>query len=121
GEPQDGEPQDGEPQDGEPQDGESQDGRESSDASTPPEPTDGTRPEADAGEDTGMSGSMEDLRADGADGAQEDVDDASPSGQTPRGIEGEMTEEEATRTVDSVEEGRPRVVARPDAAGDKDW
>jgi hypothetical protein len=49
------------------------------------------------------------------------MDDPQATGPTTSGIEGEMTADEAARTVDSVEEGRPRVVARPGAAGDKDW
>ena len=68
----------------------------------------------------GKVGDMDDLKVDGADGDQQS-DAADAARRASRGVDGEMTEEEAARTVDSVEEGRPRVVARPGAAGDKDW
>ena len=132
-EPQDGEPQQGEEQGDSSQDGASQEGQEQdgqqeespSDPSqsgqprdAPPEPTDGTRPEAAEEGDTGFEGSMDDLQADGAESSEPDTP---PSGKASGAVDGEMSEEEAARTVDSVEEGRPQVVARPGAAGDKDW
>ena len=123
GEPQDSEPQDGEPQDGEPQDGEPQDGEpQDADPQGDPSELDGSRDPAGGGEDdTGQPADMDDLRAAGEPGDGEPSDATDPV-QAPGGsVDGEMTAEEAARTVDSVEEGRPQVVARPGPAGDKDW
>ena len=55
------------------------------------------------------------------DGAGGDPSKEEPLARSSGSTDGEMTPEEAARTVDSVEEGRPQVVARPGAAGDKDW
>lgn len=89
------------------------------DASEPVDPSqlDGAR---DAPEEAGDTGSP-------APGDGMQVDDTDPTdptdgeARTPASPDGSMTPEEAARTVDSVEEGRPQVVARPGAAGDKDW
>ena len=115
GEPQDpqGEPQDpqGEPQDpqGEPQDPQGE----------PQDPDDGTLDPGEPGGDTGMPGDMSGMQTDDA---GEPTDDT-PKLEAPRSgtRAGEITAEEAARMVDAVEEGQPRVVARPGAAGDKDW
>ncbi len=119
GQPQDGQQQDGQ-QDGQPQDGQPQDGQQDGQPSSP-EDLDGTRdgPGAEQG-DTGMGENMDNLAADKqGDGTPSDDDPKNASSAST--ASGQMTEEEAARTVDSVEEGRPQVVARPGAAGDKDW
>jgi Ca-activated chloride channel family protein len=121
GEEQEGQEQEG--QEGQEQDGQSQDspsdpGENGTPEDAPPESTDGTRPEAAEAGDTGLGGNMDELQADGTESTDPDTP---PSGQSSGAVEGEMSAEEAARTVDSVEEGRPQVVARPGAAGDKDW
>ena len=128
GEPQDqdGEPQDqdGDPQgeDGDPQ-GEQrppENGDAGDSQQAEPPPTDGTREAAGSAEDdTGMPGDLDGMKADddgepSEDAAQLDAPRSDGSGR-------EITAEEAARMVDAVEEGQPRVVARPGAAGDKDW
>ncbi len=114
GEPQDsqGDPQDpqDDPQDpqGDPQDSEGD----------PQEPTDGTRAPSEEEPDTGLPGDLDGMQADGSEPGEDTPQlDAARSGARP----GEITAEEAARMVDAVEEGQPRVVARPGAAGDKDW
>jgi Ca-activated chloride channel family protein len=124
GQDQEGQDQEGqEGQEGQEQDGQSQDspsdpGENGTPEDAPPESTDGTRPEAAEAGDTGLGGNMDELQADGTESTDPDTP---PSGQSSGAVEGEMSAEEAARTVDSVEEGRPQVVARPGAAGDKDW
>jgi hypothetical protein len=64
---------------------------------------------------------MEGMRAADAEDGEPSDGDGSVSRAESGTAAGEMTPEEATRTIDSVEEGQPQVVARPGAAGDRDW
>ena len=84
----------------------------------PQDPTDGTLAPPEDGEDTGLSGDLDGMQTDAGEPGEDTPQlDAAPSESRP----GEITADEAARMVDAVEEGQPRVVARPGAAGDKDW
>ncbi len=118
GEPQDGAEQDGQPQEGQQQEAPSDSSQSGQRQDAAPEQTDGTRPDGAEAGDTGLDGTMDELQAEGGESSDPDTP---PAGTAASAMDGEMSAEEAARTVDSVEEGRPRVVARPGAAGDKDW
>ena len=138
GEPQDGEPQDGEPQDGEPQDGEPQDGEpqggepqqgegapgeqgEQPDGAEPQvgDNHDGTRPEnADEGEEGPVQGLSD--GGDASEPGQEGEDEGTAVSGSGTDGEPAMSEDEARKLLDSIEEGEPRVVIRGESQG-KDW
>lgn len=115
--PQDGEPQDGEPQDGQ-QDQPQQDQPQDGDQQAPPE-GDGTREPTEAppppdGEQPDEGG--ETFQAQGAD-TGEPGEEADGAVHRP----GSMSEQEADRLLDGVEEGSPRVVVDPGSRGGEDW